>query len=219
MVGSVSVCFALLLSLTAAPGDDRIIVVVPIGNPAPALAEHVAASLRERFTFAVRVVPNVAMPEEAWYDPRKRWRAEKLLDFLDEHNVGEAWRVTGITEAPISTTKGEVKDWGIADLGSLGGRSSVYTAYLFRRFKTKDPARYSRYMENLVLHEVGHTLGLHHCPLDRCIMADAKGKAITAARKSINEYCPRCHRLIEEHLRAEEVSGTWSAAERAAIFP
>jgi archaemetzincin len=189
---------------------NRVIVVVPIGEPAPALVEHVAESLRERFIFDIRLAPGVAMPREAWYEPRKRWRADELLDFLDELDVGEAWRVTGITEKPISTTKGDIKDWGIAGLGSLGGRSSVYTAYLFRRFKKKRPARYKRYMENLVLHEVGHTLGLRHCPLDRCIMADAKGNAIAAARKSTNEFCPRCHHLIQAYLRATTVQGKWS---------
>jgi predicted Zn-dependent protease len=72
-------------------------------------------------------------------------------------------------------------------------------------------------MENLVLHEVGHTLGLDHCPLVRCIMADAKGNALKAARQSINEFCPRCTRLIRRHLRDPEVNGTWSKRELAIL--
>ena len=117
--------------------------------------------------------------------------------------------VIGLTEQPISTTKGKIYDWGIAGLGQLPGKSCVLTAYLFRGLKKKDRAHYLRYMENLVLHELGHTLGVDHCPLDRCIMADAKGNALRAARASINEYCPRCHNQLRQWLRAKEVRGDW----------
>ena len=93
----------------------------------------------------------------------------------------------------------------------------MLSAYYFRKFKKKVPKKYRRSMENLVIHEVGHTLGLDHCPLDRCIMADAKGKAITAAKNSINELCPRCSGLSERHLRDPAVKGSWSPAERAIL--
>ena len=72
-------------------------------------------------------------------------------------------------------------------------------------------------MENLVLHEVGHTLGLPHCVLDRCIMADAKGNAIRAAKISINEFCPRCYQASSDHLRASALRGEWSDEERALL--
>jgi len=190
-----------------------IITVVPLGDVDPTLIEFVAASLERRFYFEVRVNAPLPHPAAAWYVPRHRWRAEKILDALDELELGDTWRVAAITEAPISTTKGPVFDWGIAGLGSMDGKSCVFTAYLFRRFKQKEPETYRRFMENLIIHEVGHTLGLDHCPLDRCIMADAKGNAIRSARISTNEFCPRCHRLIQRYLRAAAVQGTWSAAE------
>lgn len=194
----------------------KVLVVVPLGAPDAALAQFVADSFERRFNFEVRVADPMPLPEEAYYAPRKRWRAEKILDYLDEQDFQDAWRVAAITEQPISTTKGEIKDWGIAGLGSIAGKSSVFTSYLFRGFKRRDPAKYRRYMENLVLHEVGHTLGLYHCPLDRCIMADAKGNAVRAAEKSINEFCPMCFRGIRRHLRADEVQGEWSSEEMAA---
>ncbi len=185
------------------------VVVVPLGKVAPDLVEHVARSVRERFDFEVEVVERTPLPPWAWYKPRKRWRAEKLLDFLDTLDVGPARRVIGFTEAPISTTKGSRHDWGIAGLGQMPGRSCVLTSHLFRRYKHKARKRYLRLMENLVLHELGHTLGLPHCPLDRCIMADAKGNAIRAGKLSINEFCPRCHEGIRELLRDPALRGDW----------
>lgn len=203
----------------SAPSEpaERVLVIVPLGKPDPKLVNFIAASVERRFKLDVHIADPVPLPKEAWYAPRKRWRADTILDHLDAMELEGAWRVAGITERPISTTKDEYFDWGIAGLGTLDGRSSVLSSYYFRRFKKKAPKKYQRYMENLVLHEVGHTLGLDHCPLDRCIMADAHGKAVTAAEKSINEFCPRCNRLAKPYLRDPEVKGHWSAAERAVL--
>jgi archaemetzincin len=209
--------FAALVAATPEVTEEHLtLVVVPLGEPSKDLVEFVAGSLRKRFLLTVRVTDPEPLPESAWYPPRKRWRAEKLLSHLKEMDLGDAWRVCGITEEEISTTKGQRYDYGIAGLADLGGKASVLTSYLFRRVK-KNRKRYLRYMENLVLHEVGHTLGLDHCPLERCIMADAKGNALRAARVSINEFCPRCTRLLRRHLRDPGVKGEWSAKERAVL--
>lgn len=192
-------------------------MLVPLGDTDQQVVADLAATLRDRLRVQVTVTAHHDMPPAAWYAPRQRWRAEKILDWLDVLEVGPAWRVTAFTEQRISTTKGAVYDWGIAGLGSLGGRSSVLSAYYFRRIKQTSRARYRRYLDNLILHEVGHTLGLDHCPLPRCIMADAKGKAIRAAKLSTNEFCPRCHHKLKPHLRAATVRGSWTQQERDII--
>jgi archaemetzincin len=199
-------------------GPAPFLTVVPLGRPGSPLVKLIAGSIRRRFCFEVRLGDAVSLPAAAWYAPRRRWRAEKLLDFLDSlPALSEAWRVVGLTEAPISTTKGRHQDWGIAGLGRLGGKSSILTAHIFRRLRARSPRLYRRYLENLVLHEVGHTLRVDHCPLDRCIMADAKGNAIRAARRSLNQFCPRCTHLLHAYLRYPTVRGAWSARERALL--
>jgi archaemetzincin len=195
--------FAALIAATPDQSEEHpTLVVVPLGDPSEDLVKHIAESVRKRFLLEVRVTDPQPLPKFAWYPPRKRWRAEKLLKFLKELDVGDAWRVTGITEESISTTKGKRYDYGIAGLADMGGKASVLSSYLFRRVKKKNRKRYFRYMENLVIHEVGHTLGLDHCPLDR---------------RSINEFCPRCTRLLKRYLRDPEVKGKWSARERAIL--
>lgn len=193
-----------------APAEEPLLWVVPLGNPSPDLVATVVRAVSATFRFKVEVAPPMELPAEAYYAPRKRWRAEKLLDALDAVAPERAWRVAAITEQPISTTKDEIYDWGIAGLGSMGGKSSVFSSYIFKRFEKSDRRTYLRFMDNLVLHEVGHTLGLPHCPFERCIMADAKGNAVRAARVSINELCPRCYAQIRQHLRQDGLRGDWS---------
>jgi archaemetzincin len=203
---------------SALPAKSPVIVVVPLGNPGKHLIDETVRVLSDRFRFEVRIASPREMPQDAWYAPRKRWRAERILRALDAADLGDdVWRVAAITDQPISTTKGDVKDWGIAGLGSLDGRSCVFSAYLYRSLEKVGGGAHRHAIENLALHEVGHTLGLPHCPLDRCIMADAKGSALRSATLSINEFCPRCALAIARHLRADEVQGAWTEAERAQL--
>ncbi|MDF1561638.1 MAG: hypothetical protein P1V51_01270 [Deltaproteobacteria bacterium] len=210
-------CALLLLALLLSPGvaraegralvdptqPSRRVVVVPLGKGDDALARITAEAIEKAFDLEVAITAPVPLPKTAWYEPRKRWRAEKLLTYLAALDVGPAWKVLGMTTRPISTTKGDRYDWGIAGLASLDGRAGVLTSFLFRRFRAKAPERFRRYVENLVLHELGHNLGLDHCPRESCIMADAKGNAIRAARLSTNRYCDACAKALAPWLRLE----------------
>jgi archaemetzincin len=200
--------FSFLFAVSAAsassdggvPARERILLV-PLGKPARSLVGSVRDALVQMYAHDVSTRARVALPREAWYRPRRRWRAEKLLHFL-ERFASPGTRVLGITDAPISTTKGKVHDWGIAGLGTLDGKSAVLTSHLFRRFKRR-PKTYRKFVDNLVLHEVGHMLGVDHCGDERCIMADAKGNAVRAALRSTNRFCASCRARLQRWLRNE----------------
>ena len=209
---------ALAPSLIArADAPTRRLLLVPMGSIKQALFAEAERVLRARFLFDVSASAKVALASAAWYAPRQRWRAEKLLDQLDALGDAATWRVLGLTEASISTTKGKVFDWGIAGLARLDGKSGVVTSYIYRRVRAKSRKTYRRYFRDLVLHEVGHTLGLDHCPLRRCLMADAKGNALRSARASSGHFCPRCTARIAPHLRDATPKGRWSWRERAVL--
>ena len=74
-------------------------------------------------------LPRVPLPKEAWYPPRQRWRAEKLLAFLGPRLPADGLRILGLTAADISTTKGKVVDWGVLGLGALDGSASVISTF------------------------------------------------------------------------------------------
>src|SRR5579871_6789432 len=63
-----------------------------------------------------RLLPRSALPTAAYYPPRRRYRAEKLLDFLDGRLPPDGARILGLTGADIATTKGQVFDWGVLGL-------------------------------------------------------------------------------------------------------
>jgi archaemetzincin len=184
---------AFVIAAATAPAE-RVVVILPMGKVNPAVLEAVSAALTEAADVKIRVDPQRELPKEAWYVPRKRWRAEKLLDAIDADLPEGAWRVVAITEGEISTTKDEYPDWGIVGLGSMGGPSCITSTHIFRKWsKTKDVLH--RRVADSAVHELGHTLGLDHCESAGCVMRDAKGKAVTSADTSTGRFCEVCHGL------------------------
>lgn len=185
---------AVLLGAAAAPavaaGPERFLYLQPLGVALP--DEEVALvtfALREFYGLAIKVLPRVELPAAAWYAPRRRWRAEKLLDFLALRLPADGDRILGLTAADISTTKGKVHDWGVLGLGGLGGPSGVISS--FRCQKRSRGAEHARQrLAKVAVHEIGHTRGLDHCPNRGCLMQDAEGQVVT----SDGEYdlCARC---------------------------
>lgn len=212
-------------ALAVAPrgfGQPRIFTlhVVPLGPVEQEYLDTAASALRARLKVEVRLSPSLPLPSEAFYAPRKRYRAEKLLDALEAQGPKEAWKVVGVTHAEISTTKGDIFDWGIAGLGLLGGKVCVLSTHLYLKHSRSKPVLHRR-LADVTVHEFGHTLGLPHCEVKGCVMADAKGKAIASADQSTGHYCPTCRRLAEwgPLVLADSPVGGGDGAQGAGALP
>jgi archaemetzincin len=175
-------------------GRPRILYLQPLGtcDRKQEGSEAVARGLRAFYDLEVRVLPCVELPAEAYYKPRHRYRAEKLLAFLRQRIPSDGWRILGLTATDISTSKDAYVDWGVLGLGELPGKASVISS-----FRCKKTARGPRHaivrLAKVAVHEVGHTLGLPHCPNLGCLMEDAVGKVATVDRE--HDFCVRCRKL------------------------
>lgn len=179
-------CAAVLLGQAAevraeapAAGERQIravVLLVVLGEFPEALVDAVASELERVYQVEVRRRAAIPLPKEAWYAPRRRYRAEVLLEHLAKLADGmpRGTRVLGLTSVDISTTNGDIKDWGIFGLGSLDGTSGVVSGYRLWK-KTKDRKKVAWRVTNTAVHELGHVLGLNHCEEPRCVMLDAQG--------------------------------------------
>jgi archaemetzincin len=190
---------AAVLGLLTAGGpaiaQERVVALVPFGHVDRGLIQAASRAIEERAQARVRLEPERELPRPAWYAPRKRWRAEKLLESLDAQLPSGAWKTVAITEAEISTNKEKIVDWRVAGLGTIGGPSCVVSAWIFLRHSETTAVLFRR-MANLVLHELGHTLGVGHCESRDCVMQEVRGKVLESADSSTGRFCKACHQKL-----------------------
>jgi archaemetzincin len=170
---------ALSPTIGATEAAAALIVLQPLGATVPAAElQTVLAAVTAFYAVSVTVAEPLALPQSAFYAKRRRYRAERLLDFLVAHGRTEARVTLGLTAVDISTTKGAIEDWGILGLATLDGRSAVLSSFRCRRAAKNAAHARSRFAKTAV-HELGHSFGLEHCPTPGCIMHDGEGSVLT----------------------------------------
>jgi len=191
----------LLASLSATPAPApaaKILYLQPLGDCAGKARgmEPVRSALLAFYPIEVRILPCQALPKAAYYPPRARYRADRLLDYLKERLPKDGWRILGLTAVDISATKDGIEDWGILGLGELPGTTTVISSFRCKK-KARGSAHAMERLAKVAVHEIGHTLGLDHCPTVGCLMEDAKGKVATCDRE--RDFCPRCRALAAKN--------------------
>lgn len=169
---------------------EPVIALQPLGKVPAAEIESAKKGILSLYAAKVAILPVVPLPKSAYYPPRERYKADKLLDYLATRTPAEYVKVIGLTTSDISTQKDEHADWGIFGLGQLGGRACVVSTFRLRAGKAKEPVFLNR-LVNVVNHELGHTFGRDHCPTAGCIMLDAGGKIATVDGET-GKPCPDC---------------------------
>jgi archaemetzincin len=171
--------------------------LVILGRFPAQLTDAVEQGLREELQVDVERIDDLPLPREAYYPPRRRYRADRLLDILERHLEGApaSTRVLGMTAVDISITNPPHRDWGVFGLGQIGGRACVISTFRLRRRARNAGHRRFRVVTTAI-HEVGHTLGLRHCTEPRCIMRDAEG-SIQTVDDGDGHLGPGCRRALD----------------------
>lgn len=130
----------------------------------------------------VEVLSPIDFPENSYYQPRNRYRADSIIKFLSSQTKPNFVKV-GLTTKDISATKGNVKDFGIMGLGYRPGKACVASSFRLDASKRKEQ------FYKIIIHEIGHTQGLKHCPEKTCFMRDAEGGNPTDEE---TDFCEKC---------------------------
>jgi len=200
-----ALCLLLALAGSAAgqqvgDGNRTTLYIQPLGQELPdGDVALVKQALVQFYKLQVKLLPRADLPARAFYKPRRRYRAEKLLTFLENRLPADGYRILGLTSVDISTTKGKYRDWGILGLATLDGTACVISSH--RCHMRSKGVRHARIrLGKVAVHEIGHTLGLPHCPVRGCLMEDARGKVATCDREY--DICSACRARLRKVGRA-----------------
>lgn len=167
--------------------SNRVISIQPFGNIS---SEEVSLFYKEIKKINPKAIlqTSIPLPQNAYYLPRNRYRADSLIKFLNKFG-NEDTVIIGITNKDISTTKNNYKDWGVMGLGYCPGNACVISTFRLSKLN-KIIQTYK-----VGIHELGHTQGLPHCKNNNCYMRDAEGE------NPLNEeiyFCDPCKSFLIE---------------------
>lgn len=175
-----------------------------MGFMSMAHCDSVKSALEEVYEVEVVMLPEIEIPENTFVNVKSpRYRADKLIEYLKENRPGGIDYTIGLISKDISTTKrtadGEIKkpkskyeDWGIFGLGYRPGPSCIVSTF---RLNNKNQKLFYSRIKKIAVHEIGHNLGLPHCPDKECVMQDAAESISTIDNVSMI-LCDECKRKI-----------------------
>lgn len=183
---------------------DRI-AIQPFNDLDQQTVDSVSSILNRKFDSKVYVLSKKTLPKSSFVNVKSpRYRADSLLKYLKSIKPDSIDLILGLTSNDISTTKrdknGEIKepksryeDWGIFGLGYRPGPACVISTFRIRNTSKK---QFIERIQKIATHEIGHNIGLKHCPNEKCVMQDA-AETIATVDKAGFELCDDCRRKVD----------------------
>ncbi len=192
LLASLSLAPSALAEETPPPGEARpgLFYVSPIDNVAPEHTRFACRVVREVFALRCRVSRQRPIDRLAYDARRNQFDADVLVKGLFDAMPRDAVGMIALTNHDLFESGHSPFVFGLASLVDHVGIVSL--ARYRATFWGKDPDRvafYERYYKVLV-HEVGHTLGLTHCPNESCVMR--KDSTLADLDRSPQRFCKRC---------------------------
>ncbi|MBK1897606.1 matrixin family metalloprotease [Chryseobacterium sp. YIM B02567] len=162
-----------------------VILVQPFNDLKPESVKFVTSEIKKVYP-NVKVLNPIDLPENAYYNERKRYKADSIIKVLSK-TTKDGFVTIGLTSNDISTTKGKIKDFGIMGLGYRPGKACVASSFRLNKEKINEQ------LFKIAIHELGHTQGLEHCPEKTCFMRSAEGKNPTDEEI---DFCKKCKTFL-----------------------
>jgi len=173
------------------------IMVTGLDPIAPEILGVACDIIEVRFHAMCLLEEPLSVPEGAYDPERGQYRSDVILGYLRLLTPEQVEKLIALTELDLYVP-GLNFVFGQAE---LGGRNAVVSVARLRPEFYGEPPDLDLFHARVrkeVVHELGHTYGLKHCPDPTCVMSFSNS-ILDVDRKS-SDFCPRCRALLERAL-------------------
>jgi len=165
--------------------------IQPLGNVSPEYINLIKKSVKTFYGYDCTVLPPKEITKDMLSPIKKRIDANKALrNNLTFNNL------LILTEKDICCNKDKDNpEWGIFGLGLRPGKTCIISTHRLSENVSKQKTL--ERLEKVVLHEIGHNLGLNHCSNNKkCMMNDANGTIKQVDDEKV-WFCEKCKKQIQ----------------------
>lgn len=170
------------------------IYLVPMGNISNKDVELSSKELNKFYSFNVIILDRIDVPKSTKVIDLKKYNGNKILKYLKSKYLNYNGKILGLTDVDICTNReldGKIHpNWGVFGLGLMNDKPCIVSTKRLGK-------NHSDEMVKIVIHEIGHTLGIPHCQTNfKCLMNDAKGKG-SQVKNELLWICNNCKSKIK----------------------
>ena len=165
------------------------IVLVLLGDAESEVIEELKNRVKDVFHCPVEITASLSDLAQAYDRQREQYVASELIAALNIRKEKEKERVVGIADVDLYAP-GLNFIFGEADV--LSGAAVISLCRLRQEYYGLLPDKdlFLARAAKEVVHELGHTFGLGHCPDSKCVMHFSNSLADTDWKET--NFCPKC---------------------------
>jgi len=172
----------------------NLVRLLPVGKVDDSLLRDLCAAIPRSLPVTCEILPARLDPNPAYHIERQQYHSSQILERMQALVRPGEWRLLGVTDVDLYIP---ILKYVFGE-AQMGGPCAVVSAHrLHQEFYglDQDDALLGERLLKESVHELGHTLDLHHCQDYRCAMASSHAVEWIDLREST--LCESCQTRLE----------------------
>lgn len=175
----------------------NLVHLLPVGKVESALLENLRSAIPQCLHVSCEILPGTLNPDPAYHAERQQYHSSEILRRMQSFVRPRDWRLLAVTDVDLYIP---ILKYVFGE-AQMGGPCALVSAHrLHQEFYglDRDDALLRQRLLKESIHELGHTLDLHHCEDYRCAMASSHAVEWIDLREST--LCDSCQLRAESSM-------------------
>src|SRR5579863_8916017 len=174
----------------------NLVHLLPVGKVDTSLLDHLRVSIPRCLQVTCEILPTQLDPALVYHSERQQYHSSEILQSMQGLVRPHDWRLLGVADVDLYIP---ILKYVFGE-AQMGGPCAVVSAYRLRQEFYGLEGDSSLLRQRLLkesVHELGHTLDLHHCEDYQCAMAASHSVEWIDLREST--LCESCRSRLESN--------------------